>query len=307
MSQLSVNVLGEKIRNLRQDLGLSQESFCEPITNSEGKILILSERQLGRIERGEVASPGLEQLAFIANRLEISLPSLLSDDGDIPEKYRELKQRIIKIPSYREKSLADEKIKILKEIKAAYYDKLPEDEKLSIDILEEIFGIYLQKGILLKKKTLIDSYLNQLITKEIYNQNDLLLVWLFLTRQVRKPLKEHIFNHFITKVISQSKTSSLEEGTIILPICLSALYLLFSKSDYTLYPKLIEVANFTISKTKEFHRKPLILMVEGKFELFVNCDSRKATELYRRAIALAENLGEEFLAKKIEEEMKKDF
>ena len=59
-----INELGDKVRLLREEKGLSRPVFC-------GDESELSVRQLVRIEKGE-RSEELKTLEYIADRLEIS-------------------------------------------------------------------------------------------------------------------------------------------------------------------------------------------------------------------------------------------
>ena len=79
----AVNELGDKVRILREEKGLSRPVFC-------GDESELSVRQLVRIEKGEFR-PTIKTLEYIANRLDIPSYVLMPDYKELPKRYQELK------------------------------------------------------------------------------------------------------------------------------------------------------------------------------------------------------------------------
>ena len=79
--------LGEKIKKARKDLKLTQAQLCnDKITRN----------MLSSIERNK-ATPSLETIKFIANRLDIPVGYLFSEDDDL--LYYEKQSRIERIKS----------------------------------------------------------------------------------------------------------------------------------------------------------------------------------------------------------------
>ncbi|HEP1471881.1 TPA: XRE family transcriptional regulator, partial [Streptococcus pyogenes] len=65
------------------------------------------------------------------------------------------------------------------EIFEDYYDKLPEEEKVAVDIIQAKFEVY-QTGDINFGYSILKEFLPQLKRKSIYNLNELLLIDLYL-------------------------------------------------------------------------------------------------------------------------------
>ena len=117
-----VNELGEKVRLLREEKGLSRPVFC-------GDESELSVRQLVRIEKGEFR-PTIKTLEYIANRLDIPTYVLMPDYKELPKRYQELKYFLLHHPDYGDKEFQEQKEEYFDEIFESFYDDLPRDEKV---------------------------------------------------------------------------------------------------------------------------------------------------------------------------------
>lgn len=85
--------IGKKIREVREEKGLSREQLCD--TEEE-----LTVRQLVRIELGQ-SLPSIVKLEYIAKVLETDLGTLLAGESiTIPEEYFTMKYQLFKFPSY---------------------------------------------------------------------------------------------------------------------------------------------------------------------------------------------------------------
>ena len=82
-----INDLGDKVRLLREEKGLSRPVFC-------GDESELSVRQLVRIEKGEFR-PTIKTLEYIANRLDIPSYVLMPDYKELPKRYQKSHQNIL--------------------------------------------------------------------------------------------------------------------------------------------------------------------------------------------------------------------
>lgn len=100
-----VNDLGEKVRLLREEKGLSRPVFC-------GDESELSVRQLVRIEKGEFR-PTIKTLEYIADRLGIPSYVLMPDYKESPKRYQELKYFLLHHPDYETKSCKSRRKNIL--------------------------------------------------------------------------------------------------------------------------------------------------------------------------------------------------
>jgi len=115
-----INELGDKVRLLREERGLSRPVFC-------GDESELSVRQLVRIEKGEFR-PTIKTLEYIADRLEIPSYVLMPDYKELPKRYQELKYFLLHHPDYGDKELQEQK--------EEYFDEIFEDNSLVSEVIE---------------------------------------------------------------------------------------------------------------------------------------------------------------------------
>ena len=88
-----MKAFGEKVRQLREERGISREAFCGDETE-------LSIRQLYRVETGQ-SIPTLNKVTYIAQILGVSIGELT--DGktfELPARYKELKYLLLRTPTY---------------------------------------------------------------------------------------------------------------------------------------------------------------------------------------------------------------
>lgn len=132
--------LGRRIKAERNRKQLTQSLLC----GDETKLTI---RQLQRIEGGQ-SLPTLEKLEFIADRLGTKIADLLEgSDIQLPDDYWELKGQIVKFPTYADKERLQQKQELIEEIYDKYFDILPEDELLFLDLSENILDSFHEKDI----------------------------------------------------------------------------------------------------------------------------------------------------------------
>ena len=127
------NSIGLRIKTERESQQMSREVLC-----LDGKELTV--RQLIRIEKGE-SLPSLDKLSYIAKRLGKSMADLLDHDRiEIPDTYYEMKNRLIKFPTYGDKERVKQKLDLIEDVYDQFFDILPEEELLTLDILENILS-----------------------------------------------------------------------------------------------------------------------------------------------------------------------
>ena len=123
--------IGLRIKTERERQQMSREVLC--LDGVE-----LTVRQLIRIEKGE-SLPSLDKLSYIAKRLGKNMSDLLDHDNiTIPDEYYEMKNRLIKFPTYRNPERIKSKLALIEEVYEKFFELLPEEELLTLDILENI-------------------------------------------------------------------------------------------------------------------------------------------------------------------------
>jgi len=107
--------IGKKIREVREEKGLSREQLCD--TEEE-----LTVRQLVRIELGQ-SLPSIVKLEYIAKVLETDLGTLLAGESiTIPEEYFTMKYQLFKFPSYGDSERLAQKTQMIEDIYEKYFD-----------------------------------------------------------------------------------------------------------------------------------------------------------------------------------------
>ena len=114
---------------------------------------------------------------YISDKLGVSLNYLLGETKlDIPENYYQAKYKLMKSPVYGDPERIKKKLQDIEDLYDNYIDILPEDELLTIDIIERTLNFISEE----KKEDLVEivfeDYLNQVLKKDEYALNDLLLI-----------------------------------------------------------------------------------------------------------------------------------
>jgi len=196
-----MNDLGEKVRLLREEKGLSRPVFC-------GDESELSVRQLVRIEKGEFR-PTIKTLEYIANRLDIPSYVLMPDYKELPKRYQELKYFILHHPDYGDKELQEQKEEYFDEIFEYFYDDLPRDEKVLVDCLQAIDAVR-ATGNSLYGTSVIEDSLQYLLSRDVYRAEDLLKLRLYFLCQLMDGLNEGEIKK------SEHETESTEKRGLLL-------------------------------------------------------------------------------------------
>lgn len=290
--------LGRRIREAREKSSLSREQLCR----DESQLTV---RQLARIELGQ-SLPSIVKLKYISDILEMDMVDLLEGDNlTIPESYFELKYKLLKFPSYGDSERMQQKSELITSIYDTYLDILPEDELFTLELLENIQE-HCITGNSVEAEVIFEDYFSQLLTKQHYQLNDLLLSSYYLIQCLdRGGNEEHIFT--IIKTILSQQTRSCDDYNFALLGALSAIadfYVVnehFSDIGY-----LVEKMNSVMELTRQHSLKPVVTVLEAKYYLLVCEDFAHAKKLYDLAIFLAQTFGDEVLAQGITQEMKKD-
>lgn len=290
--------LGRRIREAREKSSLSREQLCR----DESRLTV---RQLARIELGQ-SLPSIVKLKYISDILEMDMVDLLEGDNlTIPESYFELKYKLLKFPSYGDSKRMQQKSELITSIYDTYMDILPEDELFTLELLENIQEHRIT-GNSVEAEVIFEDYFSQLLTKQHYQLNDLLLSSYYLIQCLdRGGNEEHIFT--IIKTILSQQTRSCDDYNFALLGALSAIadfYVVnehFSDIGY-----LVEKMNSVMELTRQHSLKPVVTVLEAKYYLLVCEDFAHAKKLYDLAIFLAQTFGDEVLAQGITQEMKKD-
>ena len=291
--------IGKRIREERERLGLTREQVCD--TEEE-----LTVKQLMRIELGR-SLPTIVKLQYISDKLGVSLNYLLGETKlDIPEEYYQAKYKLMKSPVYGDSERIKKKLQDIEDLYDNYIDILPEDELLTIDIIERTLNFISEE----KKEDLVEivfeDYLNQVLKKEEYTLNDLLLIKYYSVQCQGSSYDKATIEHFRMKLIKQ-RLQGDELSNVELLGALSAIAGIYvMHHDYKNMKTIVDKMYEVMHSIMQHSYQPGIAMLEAKYYLFYENNRDKANELYNKAILLAEAFGDQVFIKNLKMEMEKD-
>ena len=290
--------IGKRIREERERQGLKREQVCD--TEEE-----LTVKQLMRIELGR-SLPTIVKLQYISDKLSVSLNYLLGETKlDIPEDYYQAKYKLMKSPVYGDSERIKKKLQDIEDLYDNYIDILPEDELLTIDIIERTLN-FMTKGEEDAIETIFEDYLTQVLKKEAYSLNDLLLIKYYTFKCQVGDYDEEIVESFRCKLINQELQGEELVNVELLGALSTIGGIYVMHHDYRNMKTIVDKMHTVIDKTLQHAYKPAVLIFEAKYYLFYENNRDKAAELYNTATVLAEAFGDQVFIKNLKMEIKKD-
>ena len=298
-----MNELGEKVRILREEKGLSRPVFC-------GDESELSVRQLVRIEKGEFC-PTIKTLEYIAERLEIPSYVLMPDYKELPKRYQELKYFLLHHPDYGDKELQEQKEEYFDEIFENFYDDLPRDEKMIVDCLQAIDEVRAtdneQYGI-----ALLDESFEELWNQREFSFSDLLKIRLYFLCSYLENIKkgqlsiseQQKLQLMFQKVCNNVENSGTDDLFLVRDVLFAGLGSCELLNDLELFKLAVEKLNWISEKTRDFQKQPIVLMVEWKY--YIQTDYETAKQKYEEAKMMARMFGNEKLLVSLDNEWAED-
>lgn len=298
-----MNELGEKVRILREEKGLSRPVFC-------GDESELSVRQLVRIEKGEFR-PTIKTLEYIAERLEIPSYVLMPDYKELPKRYQELKYFLLHHPDYGDKELQEQKEEYFDEIFECFYDDLPRDEKMIVDCLQAIDEVRAtdneQYGI-----ALLDESFEELWNQREFSFSDLLKIRLYFLCSYLENIKkgqlsiseQQKLQLMFQKVCNNVENSGTDDLFLVRDVLFAGLGSCELLNDLELFKLAVEKLNWISEKTRDFQKQPIVLMVEWKY--YIQMDYDTAKQKYEEAKMMARMFGNEKLIVSLDNEWAED-
>ena len=298
-----MNELGEKVRILREEKGLSRPVFC-------GDESELSVRQLVRIEKGEFR-PTIKTLEYIADRLDIPSYVLMPDYKELPKRYQELKYFLLHHPDYGDKELQEQKEEYFDEIFECFYDDLPRDEKMIVDCLQAIDAVRAtdneQYGI-----ALLDESFEELWNQREFSFSDLLKIRLYFLCSYLENIKkgqlsiseQQKLQLMFQKVCNNVEKSGTDDLFLVRDVLFAGLGSCELLNDLELFKLAVEKLNWISEKTRDFQKQPIVLMVEWKY--YIQTDYDTAKQKYEEAKMMARMFGNEKLIVSLDNEWSED-
>ena len=297
MSNLEI---GKRIRTLRTEKGLSREAFC-------GDEKELTVRQLGRIETGNNL-PSLAKLDYIAEVLGVPMSQLI-DEGllIVPKEYLKLKTKLIRQSIHGDEEKVRQREDIFEEIQERFYDQLPEDEQVAVEVLQAIDDVYVSENAEFGEG-LIEEYFNQTLLQTEYSVNDLLILYLyFLSNAISFKRNDDVFkkvrNNIVTIIDCSDNTYMHLLQRVLIAILLYQLRNEYYEDISVIFSFLREI----MMEIQDSNLKPTVDYLEAKYYLYGEKDKEKALEYYEKAISGAEFFNDINFKNRVIEEMKEEF
>ena len=286
--------IGNNIRGARLNQHMTQADVC----GDESELTI---RQLARIENGQVLV-SLSKLMFLSQRLNCPIEDIIDVDKiEIPKRYLVLKNKIIQYHTYGD----EERISLLEEmfdeIYEHFYDHLPEEEQLLVEVLQVQLDVFTSRNITYGL-SLLEEYFQQILKKKQYSYNDLLIINLYFLCCAIGLEDKTYFEELSKKVLLYIDYSD-NERIYILERILIGILIQVKTEDYLIYTKVLREIT---ESTNNFQHKPVIYAFEAKYYLEVEKNHHKAEQSYNKAIEFAKMLNDQVLVNNLTKEKERD-
>ena len=284
--------IGLRIKTERERQQMSREVLC--LDGAE-----LTVRQLIRIEKGE-SLPSLDKLSYIAKRLGKNMSDLLDHDNiTIPDEYYEMKNRLIKFPTYRNPERIKSKLALIEEVYEKFFELLPEEELLTLDILENILS-FTNWEESPKVEEIYEDLFEQVKRKKKFSTNDLLVIdYYFFHLYGRKQFDKKLFERIVKRVLNQEIWTDDVYNIVLFNDLMAIAALKIFHNSFSDFLTVVDKALAVIEKSQFYSYKPSVFVLKAKYELLHKGNKKKAAENYDKAIMFASVLEDSVLEESI--------
>lgn len=284
--------IGLRIKTERERQQMSREVLC--LDGAE-----LTVRQLIRIEKGE-SLPSLDKLSYIAKRLGKNITDLLDHDNiTIPDEYYEMKNRLIKFPTYRNPERIKVKLALIEEVYEKFFELLPEEELLTLDILENILSFTSWEESP-KVEEIYEDLFEQVKRKRKFSTNDLLVIdYYFFHLYGRKQYDKKLFERIVKRVLNQEIWTDDVYNIVLFNDLMAIAALKIFHNSFSDFLTVVDKALDVIEKSQFYSYKPSVFVLKAKYELLHKGNKKEAAENYDKAIMFASVLEDSVLEESI--------
>ena len=284
--------IGLRIKTERERQQMSREVLC--LDGAE-----LTVRQLIRIEKGE-SLPSLDKLSYIAKRLGKNMADLLDHDNiTIPDEYYEMKNRLIKFPTYRNPERIKAKLALIEEVYEKFFELLPEEELLTLDILENILS-FTNWEESPKVEEIYEDLFEQVKRKKKFSTNDLLVIdYYFFHLYGRKQFDKKLFERIVKRVLNQEIWTDDVYNIVLFNDLMAIAALKIFHNSFSDFLTVVNKALAVIEKSQFYSYKPSVFVLKAKYELLHKGNKKEAAENYDKAIMFASVLEDSVLEESI--------
>ena len=284
--------IGLRIKTERERQQMSREVLC--LDGAE-----LTVRQLIRIEKGE-SLPSLDKLSYIAKRLGKNMADLLDHDNITShDEYYEMKNRLIKFPTYRNTERIKSKLALIEEVYEKFFELLPEEELLTLDILENILS-FTNWEESPKVEEIYEDLFEQVKRKKKFLTNDLLVIdYYFFHLYGRKQFDKKLFERIVKRVLNQEIWTDDVYNIVLFNDLMAIAALKIFHNSFSDFLTVVDKALAVIEKSQFYSYKPSVFVLKAKYELLHKGNKKKAAENYDKAIMFASVLEDSVLEESI--------
>ena len=292
--------IGKRIRTLRTEKGLSREIFC-------GDEKDLTVRQLGRIETGNNL-PSLAKLDYIAEVLDVPISKLIDEDLLIvPKEYLKLKTKLIRQSIHGDEEKIHQREAIFEEIQEHFYDQLPEDEQVAVEVLQAIDDVYVSENAQFGEG-LIEEYFEQTMLQTEYSTNDLLILYLyFLSLTVNLKRDEATLKKVCLNIVSQINYADVNYTHLLQRVLIGLVLYQLDIDYHEFIPEILGTLREIMIEIGDASLKPTVDYLEAKYYLYGESDKEQALRYYKKAINGADFFNDINFKNRVIEEINKDF
>jgi cro/CI family transcriptional regulator len=290
--------LGQKIQTLREEKGLSRQDMC-------GVEDILTTRQLQRIEKGQ-SLPTIATALYIAEQLEVSLDTLANRDRlELPSGYLDLKYRLEKLYHYGDGERLQQREEIIEEIYRKYFDQLPEEEQVIIQIRQASIDMSISNNANYDQG-LLEEYLHQVMKKEKLTLTDIEIIHLRMLSLGIQNFDKEEFIDLLSKILLSSSYFPMNDLDRVQSIIIFSAGVLSHYQEYSLLPDILEVLEDVMAKRNDFQDKIFSYALQWKIALFLEHDYKKADENFQKVGLMLDLLPEDVLRENMNLDWKQD-
>ena len=212
----------------------------------------------------------------------------------MPSGYLELKYRLEKLYHYGDGERLQQREELIEEIYRKYFDQLPEEEQLYLQIKQAKNDMILTENIAYDQG-LIDEYLDQALAKEKLTEMDLEIIDLRLLALGLKDFDKKEFTCLLNKLleaVADYPTNGLEK---IQARIIFAAGVLSHYQEYDLLPKLLRALEELMLRRNDFQDRVFSYALQWKIALFLENNLGKAEDNYQKVKLMLELLPEDVL------------
>lgn len=290
--------LGKKIQLLRLEKGLSRQAICQ---DEE----LLTTRQLQRIEKGE-SIPTAPTALYLARQLGVTVDDLLDETVYfLPQAYKELKYQLCHQDHYGDGQKVADRESILEEIYDKYFDMLPEEEQLTIQLFQASMDVIVSQNTDFDQG-LVEEHLPGALSRQCLGFNDLLVMKLAMTQQaVLGQFDMTQIEEMKQKVLKAVDYLPVDELWLVQEIFLGIGELYCYLNQFEKVESLLFMIESIMAKRNNFQDKPMVLLLSWKLALSNN-QVDEAKSFYQSSILLCKMLNQQVLKEKLEAEWQED-